>query len=68
MYEQAGFKINNMRMLQLTQAQAESFYAIHSERPFFNDLVSFMISGPVVALELEGDNAVLKHRYPDHCR
>ncbi|UTC24140.1 nucleoside-diphosphate kinase [Candidatus Comchoanobacter bicostacola] len=62
LYEQAGLTVNNMKMLKLTQAQAESFYAIHSERPFFNDLVSFMISGPVVAIELEGDNAVLKHR------
>jgi nucleoside-diphosphate kinase len=46
----------------LTQEQAEGFYAVHSERPFFNDLVSFMISGPVVVQVLEGENAVLKNR------
>src|SRR5690606_38760314 len=50
------------RMLHLTQAQAEGFYAVHSERPFFKDLVSFMTSGPVVVQVLEGDNAVARHR------
>jgi len=46
----------------MTKAQAEGFYAVHKERPFFNDLVSFMISGPVVVQVLEGENAVLKNR------
>ncbi len=54
----AGFKINAMKYVQLTQTQAEGFYAIHRERPFFKDLVSFMMSGPIVAAILEKDNAV----------
>ncbi len=54
----AGFKIKAMKYIQLSQAQAEGFYAIHRERPFFKDLVSFMISGPIVAAILEKDNAV----------
>lgn len=58
----AGFKIEAMKYLQLTQAQAESFYAVHSERPFFRDLVNFMISGPIVAAILEGENAVENFR------
>ena len=58
----AGFKIEAMKYLQLTQAQAEAFYAIHSERPFFRDLVNFMISGPIVAAILEGENAVENFR------
>jgi nucleoside-diphosphate kinase len=58
----AGFKIEAMKYLQLTQAQAEAFYAVHSERPFFRDLVSFMISGPIVAAILEGENAVENFR------
>lgn len=55
---QAGFKIKAMKYIHLTQAQAEGFYAVHSERPFFKDLVNFMISGPIVAAILEKDNAV----------
>jgi len=51
-----------MKKIQLSQADAEAFYAVHSERPFFKDLVEFMISGPVVVMVLEGDNAVLKNR------
>ena len=58
----AGFKIEAMKYLQLTQAQAEAFYAVHSERPFFRDLVNFMISGPIVAAILVGDNAVENFR------
>ena len=54
----AGFKIVSMKYIHLTQAQAEGFYAVHSERPFFRDLVNFMISGPIVAAILEKDNAV----------
>ncbi len=54
----AGFKIKAMKYLQLTQAQAEGFYAVHKERGFFGELVAFMISGPIVAAILEKDNAV----------
>ncbi len=61
-FEQAGLKIIATRMKHLTQKQAEGFYAVHAERPFFKDLVKFMISGPVVVSVLEGDNAVAKHR------
>jgi nucleoside-diphosphate kinase len=55
-------KIVAAKMVHLTQAQAEGFYAVHKERPFFKDLVSFMISGPVMMQVLEGENAVLKNR------
>ena len=61
-FEQAGLKIVGARMLQLTQAQAEGFYAVHKERPFFKDLVKYMSSGPVVVQVLEGENAVAKNR------
>jgi nucleoside-diphosphate kinase len=61
-FEQAGLKIIAAKMVQLTQAQAEGFYAVHKERPFFKDLVKFMISGPVVVQVLEGENAVAKNR------
>ncbi len=61
-FEQAGLSIIATRRLQLTQAQAEAFYAVHSHRPFFKDLVSFMISGPVVAQVLAGEGAILKNR------
>lgn len=54
----AGFKVKAMKYLQLSRPQAEGFYAIHRERPFFNDLVNFMVSGPIVAAILEKDNAV----------
>jgi nucleoside-diphosphate kinase len=60
--EAAGLRIVAQRRLQLTQPQAEAFYAVHRERPFFRGLVEFMISGPVVAQVLEGDNAVAKNR------
>ncbi|QDC44017.1 nucleoside-diphosphate kinase [Methylophilus medardicus] len=61
-FENAGLKIVAAKMAQLTQAEAEGFYAVHKERPFFNDLVKFMISGPVMIQALEGENAVLTHR------
>jgi len=61
-FEQAGLKIIAAKMQHLSRTQAEAFYEIHRQRPFFNDLVSFMISGPVMIQVLEGDNAVLKHR------
>lgn len=61
-FEQAGLNIVAARMAQLTRAQAEGFYAVHKERPFFKDLVSFMISGPVMIQVLQGQNAVAKHR------
>lgn len=61
-FENAGLKIVAAKMTQLTQAEAEGFYAVHKERPFFKDLVKFMISGPVMIQALEGENAVLKNR------
>jgi nucleoside-diphosphate kinase len=60
--EEAGLRIIAQKRLQLTQAQAEAFYAVHAARPFYRDLVNFMISGPVVAQVLEADNAVTRHR------
>ncbi len=61
-FEGAGLKIVASRMAQLSRAEAEAFYAVHSARPFFKDLVGFMISGPVVVSVLEGDDAIAKHR------
>ncbi len=61
-FETNGLKIVAARMAQLSQADAEGFYAVHKERPFFNDLVKFMISGPVMIQVLEGENAVAKNR------
>jgi nucleoside-diphosphate kinase len=61
-FENAGLKIVAQKRVQLTPAQAGAFYAVHKERPFYNDLVSFMISGPVVLQVLEGENAVAKNR------
>ena len=60
--EDAGLRIVAQKRIQLSRAQAEGFYAVHRERPFFNDLVTFMISGPVVVQVLEGENAVQKNR------
>ena len=65
MLEDAGLRIVASRRIHMTQDQAEGFYAVHRERPFFNDLVSFMISGPVVVQVLEGDNAVAKQPRSD---
>jgi len=61
-FEEAGLKIVAAKMMHLSQAQAEGFYAVHKERPFFNDLVAFMTSGPVMIQVLEGENAVVKNR------
>ncbi len=61
-FEEKGLKPVAIRLQQLSQAQAEGFYAVHKARPFFKDLVSFMISGPVVLMVLEGENAVLANR------
>ena len=61
-FEAAGLKVIAARMMHLSRAQAEGFYAVHRERPFFKDLVDFMVSGPVVVQVLEGDNAVAKNR------
>lgn len=61
-FEKNGLRVVASKMLQLTQEQAEGFYAEHKERGFFKDLVSFMTSGPVIVQVLEGENAVLKNR------
>ena len=61
-FEKAGLKIIAAQLKQLSRAEAEGFYAVHKARPFFNDLVAFMVSGPVMIQVLEGDNAVLKNR------
>jgi len=61
-FEGAGLRIVAARMKQLSKAEAEGFYAVHRERPFFQDLVAFMISGPVMIQVLEGDNAIAKNR------
>ena len=61
-FEKANLKIVKAMMVHLTKEEAEGFYAVHKERPFFNDLVTFMTSGPVMIQALEGDNAVLKNR------
>ena len=61
-FEKNGLRIVAQKRIQMTKAQAESFYGVHKERGFFNDLVSFMISGPVVVQVLEGEGAVAKNR------
>ncbi len=61
-FEQAGLKIKAMKMLHLTKKQAQSFYAVHRERNFFDSLTDFMSSGPIVALTLEGEEAIAKNR------
>jgi nucleoside-diphosphate kinase len=61
-FENNGLQVVASKMLQLSKEQAEGFYAVHKERPFYNDLVSFMISGPVVVQVLEGENAISKNR------
>ena len=61
-FEAAGLKVVAARLVQLSRAEAEQFYAVHAARPFFKDLVDFMISGPVFVQALEGENAVLKNR------
>jgi nucleoside-diphosphate kinase len=61
-FEEAGLKVVAARMMHLSRAEAEGFYAVHRERPFFKDLVDFMISGPVLVQVLEGDNAIARNR------
>lgn len=61
-FEKAGLKIVAAKMLHLSKEQAEGFYAVHKERPFFNDLVSFMTSGPIMVQVLEGENAIATNR------
>jgi len=61
-FEKAGLKVVAAKMRHLSKSDAEGFYAVHKERPFFNDLVTFMISGPVLIMVLEGDNAILLNR------
>ena len=62
MIEQAGLRIVGQRRVRISKEQAEKFYAVHKERPFFRELVDFMISGPVVVQVLEGENAIAKYR------
>ena len=62
MIQQSGLRIKAMKMIQLTRAQAEGFYAVHKERPFFNSLVEYMCSGPVVCSILEGEDAIRRYR------
>ena len=61
-FEQAGLKVIAARMMQLSREDAGRFYAVHKERPFFNDLVDFMVSGPVMVQVLEGEHAIQKNR------
>jgi nucleoside-diphosphate kinase len=61
-FEDAGLNMVAAKMMQLTREQAQAFYAVHQERPFFNDLVNFMISGPVMVQALQGTDAIRKHR------
>ena len=61
-FESNGLRIIATRMQHLSRSEAEGFYAVHSERPFFNDLVEFMTSGPVVVSVLEGEDAIVRHR------
>src|SRR6059058_2260650 len=62
MLEEAGLRVIASRRIRMSREQAEGFYAVHRERPFFNDLVAFMTSGPVVVQVLEGENAVTRNR------
>ena len=61
-FEEGGLRIVAAKMVHLSKEKAEGFYSVHKDRPFFNDLVSFMTSGPVMVQALEGENAILKHR------
>jgi len=61
-FEKAGLKVIAAQMMHLSRAQAEGFYAVHAQRPFFKDLVDFMISGPVMVQVLQGENAIAKNR------
>lgn len=62
LFEENGLTVIGQKMVQLTRPQAEGFYAVHKERPFFGELVNFMLSGPVVLMVLEGENAIAKNR------
>lgn len=62
MIQDAGLKVLAMKMIKLTKEQAEGFYAVHKARPFFNDLTTFMVSGPVVVIALEAENAIQRYR------
>ena len=62
MIEQEGLRVVALRLVKLTEAQAQGFYAVHKERPFFKDLVRFMTSGPAVVMVIEGENAVVRYR------
>jgi nucleoside-diphosphate kinase len=61
-YEKSPLQIKAIKMVQLSPERAKEFYAVHKDKPFYNDLVNFMSSGPIVAIVLEGDNAILKNR------
>ncbi len=61
-FEAAGLRVVAARMMQLSRSEAEAFYAVHRERPFFRDLVEFMMSGPIMVQVLEGEGAILKNR------
>jgi len=61
-FESNGLRVAAMKKLQLSKTDAQNFYAVHKEKPFFNELVEFMVSGPVIVMVLEGENAVLKNR------
>lgn len=61
-FEKAGLRVIAARMFQLSEAEAQQFYAVHKERPFFKDLVKFMMSGPIMVQVLEGENAIAKNR------
>ena len=61
-FEEEGLRIIAVRMIHLTKAQAESFYAVHHERPFFSELVAYMMESPILALVLEGENAIARNR------
>lgn len=62
MIEKGGLKIVGLRLVRLSDAQARAFYAVHKERPFYNDLVKFMTSGPAVVMAIEGENAIARYR------
>jgi nucleoside-diphosphate kinase len=62
MIEKAGLKIVGLRLVHLSESQARAFYAVHKERPFYNDLVRFMTSGPAVVMAIEGENAIARYR------
>jgi nucleoside-diphosphate kinase len=62
MIEKAGLKIVGLRLVKLSKTEAETFYAVHKARPFYNDLVTFMTSGPVVVMAIEGENAIARYR------